>query len=67
MDLYKAVSEKGTLTECQLKKDQFGRSLGKARVTFESLEQAEKALKELQGTQIKGQEIQLKYFSKEID
>ena len=38
MELYKAVSEKGTLTECQLKKDQFGRSLGKAKLTFESLE-----------------------------
>ncbi len=54
MDLYKIISEKGTLTECQLKKDQFGRSLGKAKVTFESLELAEKALKELQGKDIKG-------------
>lgn len=47
MDLYKVLSEKGTLTECQLKKDQFGRSLGKAKVTYETLEHAEKAVKEL--------------------
>jgi RNA recognition motif-containing protein len=54
MDLYKVISEKGTLTECQLKKDQFGRSLGKAKVTFESLEQSERGLKELQGFELKG-------------
>ena len=47
MDLYKVISEKGTLTECQLKKDQFGRSLGKAKVTFETQDQSERALKEL--------------------
>ena len=38
MELYKILAEKGTLTECQLKKDSFGRSIGKAKVTFENLD-----------------------------
>ena len=35
VELFKYFSEKGALTECSLKKDQFQRSLGKAKVTFD--------------------------------
>lgn len=55
VDLFKFFSEKGTLIECQLKKDQFQRSLGKAKVTYDWLEDSEKAFKELNGAEYKGQ------------
>jgi RNA recognition motif-containing protein len=63
VDLFKFFSEKGTLIECQLKKDQFQRSLGKAKVSFDRLEDSEKAFKELNGTEYKGQLLQIRYFS----
>lgn len=65
VDLFKFFSEKGPLIECSLKKDQFGRSMGKAKVTFDRLEDSEKAFKELNGIEFKGQVIQIKYFSEQ--
>ena len=64
-DLFKLFSEKGTLVECSLKKDQFGRSLGKAKLSYDRLEGAEKAFKELNGTELKGQLLSLRYFQEE--
>lgn len=58
-ELYKVFSEKGSLIKCKVSEDEFKRSIGKAIVKFEKLEEAQLALETLNDQEIKGQKIKV--------
>lgn len=60
-DLYKLFEDKGTLVKCQISTDKFKRSIGKAELAYEKVEEATKAKEELNDHEINGNKIKISY------
>lgn len=60
-ELYKIFAEKGSLIKCKIVQDKFNRSLGKAILSYEQLSDAKNAVEDLDGLEVKGQKIKVKY------
>eukprot|EP00359_Climacostomum_virens_P001121 CAMPEP_0204899018 /NCGR_PEP_ID=MMETSP1397-20131031/1616_1 /ASSEMBLY_ACC=CAM_ASM_000891 /TAXON_ID=49980 /ORGANISM="Climacostomum Climacostomum virens, Strain Stock W-24" /LENGTH=140 /DNA_ID=CAMNT_0052066927 /DNA_START=405 /DNA_END=830 /DNA_ORIENTATION=- len=57
--IFEHFKQFGTLTRCGLNWDKLGKSKGTAIVQFEEHDEAEKALKESNGVELKGQAIEV--------